>query len=60
MIRTQDTWRNGNAAPQQLYLDTPPLKGWRSLPTGSECYRERNQYLEESAIPNGISRYRDS
>ena len=59
MILPQNQWREGNGASHRLYLDTPPLIGWRSLPIGSDCYRERNQWIEELAIANGIRRYRD-
>ena len=59
MTRTQMQWRNESGAPHRLYLDTPPLIGWRLLPFGSERYLERNQKLEELAIANGISWYRD-
>ena len=59
MIIPQKPWREENRASHGLYLDTPPLKGWRSLPIGSDCYLERNQQIEELAIANGISWYRD-
>jgi hypothetical protein len=59
MIIPQKQWREENGASHRLYLDTPPLKGWRSLPMGSDCYRERNQQIKELAIANGINRYRD-
>jgi hypothetical protein len=59
MIIPQKQWREENGASHRLYLDTPPLKGWRSLPISSDCYRESNQWIEEPAIANGINRYRD-
>ena len=59
MIIPQKQWREENGASHRLYLDTPPLIGWRSLPIGSDCYLERNQEIEEVVISNGISRYRD-
>jgi hypothetical protein len=43
MILPENQWPEGNGASHRLYLDTPPLKGWRSLPIGGACYRERNQ-----------------
>jgi hypothetical protein len=59
MILPQNPWRESNRASHGLYLDTPPLKGWRSLPIGSDCYREQNQQIKGAAITNGINRYRD-
>jgi hypothetical protein len=59
MIIPQQQWREENRASHGLYLDTPPLIGWRLLPIGSKCYLERNHWIEEVAIANGISRYRD-
>jgi hypothetical protein len=59
MTGTQMQWRNERGAPHRLYLDTPPLKGWRLLPTGSDCYRAGNQQITQSAIANAINRYRD-
>ena len=38
MILPQNQWREGNGASHRLYLDTPPLIGWRSQPLGSDCY----------------------
>ena len=40
MILPQNQWREENGASHRLYLDTPPLIGWRSLPIGSDGYRE--------------------
>ena len=40
MIIPQKQWREENRASHGLYLDTPPLLGWRSLPIGSDGYRE--------------------
>jgi hypothetical protein len=54
MILPQEQWREENRASHGLYLDTPPLKGWRSLPIGSERYRERNQ---QSTEPRGSEWY---
>ena len=59
MILPENQWREGNGASHRLYLDTPPLKGWRSLPFGSDCYLKRNEEIEELAIANGINWYRD-
>jgi len=59
MTLPQDPWRSEKRASHVLYLDTPPLKGWRSLPARSGCYRERNQQIKGAAIANGINRYRD-
>jgi hypothetical protein len=45
-------------AAHRVYLDTPPLEGWRSLPIGSERERKQNDQVINHAVANGICRYR--
>jgi hypothetical protein len=43
-------------AAHRVNFDTPPLKGWRSLPGGSERDHVENLGVSKTALANGIDR----
>jgi hypothetical protein len=43
-------------AAHRVYFDTPSLKGWRSLPRGSEREHVENVAVTKTALAIGIGR----